>query len=101
MRLPGIRKSNVGLFGKHITIESGDMLIFTAGHPAIYGKQILHFVDPVFLTRASMPPAAAESLYFRQERIKPVQAKPVMEESTADVYLRYLDDLPEGIAEAV
>ena len=101
MRLPGIRKSKIGLFGKHTAIESGDMLIFTAGHPAIYGKQILHFVDPTFLARASMPPAAAESLYFRQERIKAVKMKPVVTESTADVFLRYLDDLPEGIAEGI
>lgn len=96
MRLPGIRKTADGLFRKHSSIESGDMLIFTAGNPAIYGKQILHFQDPVFLARSSMPPAAAESLYFRHETVA-VQTKPV-EESTAAAYLRFLDDLPERIA---
>ena len=100
LRLPGIHKAQSGWWKKKSHIESGDMLIFTAGHAPIYGKQILHFVDPVFLARASMPPASSESLYFR-EQIKPVPAKPAVEESVADVYLRYLDDLPEHIAEAV
>lgn len=36
--------------------EAGDMLIFTAGFPAIYGKQILYFKDPVFSARAKLPP---------------------------------------------
>ena len=42
LRLPGIHKVSVG---KETVIESGDMLIFTAGNPPIYGKQILHFQD--------------------------------------------------------
>jgi type IV secretion system protein VirD4 len=33
------------------------MLIFTAGHSPIYGRQIPHFIDPVFLARASKPTA--------------------------------------------
>lgn len=49
-RLPGI---TVDRNGK--VIDGGDMLIFAAGFPAIYGKQILYFQDPVFLSRAKIP----------------------------------------------
>ena len=75
------------------------MLIFTAGHAPIYGRQILHFIDPVFLARASMPPAG-ESKHPKRRKNQPTPA-PVQEESAAQVFLRYLDDLPEGIAEGI
>jgi type IV secretion system protein VirD4 len=99
MRLPGIKKVK-GM------IESGDMLIFTAGNSAIYGRQILHFLDPVFLSRASIPPSSSDSLYFHEYETKVVETKVVEtasertddEESAADAYLRYLDDLPEEVA---
>ena len=35
-------------------IEAGDMLIFAAGMPAIYGRQPLYFQDPKFLARATI-----------------------------------------------
>ena len=96
MRLPGIRKVK----GR---IEPGDMLIFTAGNSAIYGRQILHFLDSVFLKRASMPPASSDSLYFRNG-IKPagvVSERAVAlqsgNESIHDAYMRYLNDLPEEV----
>ena len=94
MRLPGIKKVK-GM------IESGDMLIFTAGNSAVYGRQILHFLDPVFLKRASMLAAASDSLYFHDYKTKMVDTvnQPAAgEESVADAYLRYLDDLPEEVA---
>lgn len=97
MRLPGICRTKTGWWQKKSHIEPGNMLIFTAGHAPIYGRQILHFQDPVFRERAQVPPAAAESLYFRHETV-PVETRPV-EESAASAYLRYLSDLPEGIAE--
>jgi type IV secretion system protein VirD4 len=50
MRLPGAKKDA----DKQIT-EAGDMLVFPAGFPPIYGKQILYFLDPVFLERAKVP----------------------------------------------
>lgn len=34
--------------------SAGDMVIYVAGFPAIYGKQPLYFQDPVFLVRASV-----------------------------------------------
>ncbi|MEW5250877.1 type IV secretory system conjugative DNA transfer family protein [Microbulbifer sp. 2201CG32-9] len=48
-RLPGAIKDGNG----NIT-EAGDMLIFAAGFPPIYGKQILYFKDPVFSVRAKV-----------------------------------------------
>ena len=47
--LPGAKKDIHG----QVT-EAGDMLIFSAGFSAIYGKQILYFKDPYFLARAKI-----------------------------------------------
>ena len=59
MRLPAPQKD---LSGK--VIEPGDMLIFNAGRPPIYGRQILYFLDPIFSQRAKTPaPARSDSLY--------------------------------------
>lgn len=55
LRMPGPKKNGAGDI-----IEAGDMVIYAAGYPAIYGKQVLYFKDPVFLARASIP-APAES----------------------------------------
>ncbi|MGL5291356.1 MAG: type IV secretory system conjugative DNA transfer family protein [Vibrionaceae bacterium] len=49
LRMPGPIKNAQG------DIETaGDMVIYVAGYPAIYGKQPLYFKDPVFLARASV-----------------------------------------------
>ncbi|MCC5791323.1 MAG: type IV secretory system conjugative DNA transfer family protein [Legionellaceae bacterium] len=48
-RMPGPKKDANGLI-----TEAGDMVIYVAGFPAIYGKQPLYFKDPVFITRASI-----------------------------------------------
>ncbi|MFI3246290.1 MAG: type IV secretory system conjugative DNA transfer family protein [Ferrimonas sp.] len=48
MRLPPPKKDG------SIIKEAGDMLIFSAGRPAIYGKQVLFFQDPVFLARSKI-----------------------------------------------
>ena len=37
-------------------LSAGNMLIFPAGHPAIYGQQILYFQDPDLLARSKMSP---------------------------------------------
>ena len=50
MRLKGATKNRAG----EIT-EAGDMLVFVAGYPAIYGKQILYFQDEKFLKRSKIP----------------------------------------------
>ncbi|MDI2113873.1 type IV secretory system conjugative DNA transfer family protein [Commensalibacter nepenthis] len=36
--------------------ESGDMLVFVAGHNPIYGTQPLYFLDPVWSARSKVPP---------------------------------------------
>lgn len=46
LRMPGPTKS-----GDLIT-EPGDMVIYVAGHPAIYGRQPLFFKDPIFAKRS-------------------------------------------------
>jgi type IV secretion system protein VirD4 len=49
LRMPGPKKNTEG----HIT-DAGDMLIYCAGYPAIYGRQPLYFQDPVFQARAEI-----------------------------------------------
>jgi type IV secretion system protein VirD4 len=49
LRMPGAVKNAQG----EIT-EAGDMVVYAAGYPAIYGKQPLYFQDPVFQARAAM-----------------------------------------------
>ncbi len=58
MRLPGMMKDADG----NVT-RAGDMLVFTAGRNPIYGRQILYFRDPVFSSRAKIPPAGANRDY--------------------------------------
>jgi type IV secretion system protein VirD4 len=67
LRLPGLSKGA----GSHVI--PGDMLIFTAGNPPIYGRQILYFLDPVFSARARVKALGvaegwrrglSDSLYF-------------------------------------
>ena len=92
LRLPGIHKKQSGWWQKKSHIAPGDMLIFTAGHAPIYGRQILHFIDPVFLARSSMPPAGKTENAKKEKTT--AAPEPVSEESAGAAYLRYLDDLP-------
>lgn len=48
-RMPGPKKDANGFI-----TEAGDMVVYVAGFPAIYGKQPLYFKDPVFIARASV-----------------------------------------------
>lgn len=50
LRMPGPRKSADGSIE-----QAGDMVVYVAGYPAIYGKQPLYFKDPIFQARASIP----------------------------------------------
>ena len=99
LRLPGIHKIKKGIFKKTTEIDSGDMLIFTAGNAPIYGKQILHFKDPVFLKRAKMEAVTSKNLFDNgQNKITTSAINNIednlTEESAADAYLRYVEDLP-------
>ncbi|WP_020405852.1 type IV secretory system conjugative DNA transfer family protein [Hahella ganghwensis] len=49
LRMPGPVKD-----GEQIK-EPGDMVVYVAGYPAIYGRQPLFFKDPVFAARAAVP----------------------------------------------
>ena len=56
--MPGPKKNDKGEIE-----EAGDMVIYVAGYPAIYGKQPLYFKDPVFQARAAIPaPKATDRL---------------------------------------
>jgi type IV secretion system protein VirD4 len=59
MRLPGLSKDAAG------NTVPGDMLIFTAGNPPIYGRQILYFLDPVFSARAKVKAPGVADGYSR------------------------------------
>jgi len=54
LRMPGPKKDAQGQI-----MEAGDMVIYVAGFPAIYGRQPLYFHDPTFAARAAIPPPAA------------------------------------------
>jgi type IV secretion system protein VirD4 len=58
--MPGPVKDANGLIEK-----PGDMVVYVAGYPAIYGVQPLFFKDPVFKARASVP-APPQSDKLRQ-----------------------------------
>jgi type IV secretion system protein VirD4 len=51
LRIPGPQKDSEG----NIT-RAGDMIVYAAGRPAIYGRQPLYFQDPSFQERAEIPP---------------------------------------------
>ncbi len=36
-------------------VEPGDMVVYVAGNPAIYGRQTLYFQDDTFIARAAVP----------------------------------------------
>ena len=63
LRMPGPRKNDQGEIE-----QAGDMVIYVAGHPAIYGKQTLYFKDPTFQARAAIPaPRTSDRLIHPRE----------------------------------
>lgn len=58
LRMPGPIKTDSGDIA-----QAGDMVVYVAGHPAIYGKQALYFKDPTFQARAAIPaPKSSDTL---------------------------------------
>ncbi|EHW7386085.1 type IV secretory system conjugative DNA transfer family protein [Escherichia coli] len=58
LRMPGPKKNADGNIE-----QAGDMVVYVAGYPAIYGKQPLYFKDPVFQARAAVPaPKSSDKL---------------------------------------
>lgn len=63
LRMPGPVKNANGLIEK-----AGDMVVYVAGYPAIYGKQPLYFKDPVFQARAAIPaPKESDKLTYIED----------------------------------
>ena len=63
LRMPGAVKNASG----DIT-QAGDMVVYAAGFPAIYGKQPLYFNDPVFQARAAVAaPLRGDTLHGGRE----------------------------------
>ncbi len=50
--------------------KPGDMVIYAAGYPAIYGVQPLYFKDPVFQARASIPPPKVSDKLIKTQEVK-------------------------------
>ncbi|KXU39015.1 conjugal transfer protein TraG, partial [Ventosimonas gracilis] len=63
LRMAGPKKNAAG------EIEvAGDMVIYAAGYPAIYGRQLLYFKDPVLQKRAAIvAPARSDTLRTPKE----------------------------------
>jgi type IV secretion system protein VirD4 len=67
MRMKGPLKNGDG----EIT-EAGDMVVYVAGRPAIYGRQILYFQDDTFLARAAVPaPKQSDVMGSRPSAMEP------------------------------
>ena len=49
LRMPGPKKEG------EMIVAPGDMVVYVAGFPAIYGRQPLYFNDPTFVARAAVP----------------------------------------------
>jgi type IV secretion system protein VirD4 len=58
LRMPGPKKDE-----HDIITQAGDMVVYCAGFPAIYGRQPLYFEDKTFSARAGVtPPSHSDSL---------------------------------------
>ena len=51
LRMPGPQKDEHDMI-----TQAGDMVVYCAGFPAIYGRQPLYFQDKTFTARAAIPP---------------------------------------------
>jgi len=65
LRMPGPVKTDSGDIA-----EAGDMVVYVAGYPAIYGKQPLYFKDKTFQARASIPAPKNSDKIRRVQEIK-------------------------------
>ena len=65
LRMPGPVKTDSGDIA-----EAGDMVVYVAGYPAIYGKQPLYFKDKIFQARASIPAPRNSDKICRVKEIK-------------------------------
>ena len=66
MRMRGPIKDDHGMIEK-----PGDMLVFMAGYPAIYGVQPLYFKDPALMARSRLPPPAKSDTLTSRVKLRP------------------------------
>jgi type IV secretion system protein VirD4 len=64
LRMPGPKKEG------ELIVEPGDMVIYVAGYPAIYGRQPLYFQDKNFVARAAVE-APQKSDRVRSAKVTP------------------------------
>lgn len=65
LRMPGPVKDDDGAI-----VTPGDMLVYVAGSPAVYGKQPLYFKDEAFAARAAIPaPEVSEKTRAAPKRL--------------------------------
>lgn len=63
LHMPGPKKNNDGQIE-----EAGDMVVYVAGYPAIYGKQPLYFKDQIFVARAAvLEPEVSDKICLIEE----------------------------------
>lgn len=48
-------------------LSGGDMLVYVAGFPAIYGKQVPYFLDPIFQARSSVNPLEVSDVIHEEQ----------------------------------
>jgi type IV secretion system protein VirD4 len=65
LRMPGPVKGAEGLIEK-----AGDMVVYVAGYPAIYGVQPLFFKDPIFKARAAIPAPMLSDKLIRSHSVE-------------------------------
>jgi type IV secretion system protein VirD4 len=66
LRMPGPVKVAEGLIEK-----AGDMVVYVAGYPAIYGVQPLFFKDPIFKARAAIPAPKVSDKLIQVNTVEP------------------------------
>jgi type IV secretion system protein VirD4 len=68
LRMPGPKKVADGQIEK-----GGDMVVYVAGYPAIYGKQPLYFQDEIFMVRAAITePKISDKIRLLNETVKKI-----------------------------
>jgi type IV secretion system protein VirD4 len=70
MRMPAAEKD-----GERI-VKAGDMVVYVAGRPAIYGRQPLYWLDPVFDARSRVPAPKTSDRLRAPEMPKVAEAVP-------------------------
>ena len=60
-------------FAQGFITEPGDMVVYCAGFPAIYGRQPLYFQDETFAARAAIPAPKGSDLFSSSLPVPEIQ----------------------------